>query len=906
MTMSNSINTNIAAYFAQANITQASNAASSSVARLSSGNRIVQASDDVAALATGTSLLTSVSALRSALTNASQGTSLLQVADGALAQIQNILQQQKAIALQAGSGSLTNTDRGFLNQQFQALAQEIDSLTSSTTFNGVSLINGSLSQTVAVASDTTIADQSSLQVAVTSIATGETLILNGVTFTFTDAAPAAAGGIQRGGTIEQSLDNLVTYLNGVNNNTGATALSATNKALVSGATYSRQGNVLTITARAGGNLAEFYRVDSLAANNGTSTVASVAGLGNQTIATTGEAITIANIDTDAVANGTKTFAAGVLTLDGTTIYTIGASDSLRTIVNGINALTSTTGASAFITGTASSYTLNIKTLNQAAVGLLAGAGLGTYSSGAAVANTINSLTGGGTDGLGQASTIGTGSTGGSFSLLTDQTQQRATSVISFPDIAAGDLTSASNFGTARTVTIEGQVFTFTQTAKTAKAQTEITIGATLQETIDNAVEAINSFAGSALVNYSFRQIEARREGNTIIISSRQTGNALDQAAGTLTTAASLMTGGSVSSINLSNTSNTGIDTKGVTNSAFVGVISGFDASYVSANTVNLSLTVGGITYSAQNVATTPTSNTDVRLISETGGYFDIKLRANQGVAVNNSTDAEALAQRLDAAFSGVTFSQKRDVSSFNPAGDLLGSTVKFQNSDFSNLKIDSISVVPPSGSNVNGAITFTVNGESYTSLTPLGSQLGAYSITRFVSASDANKFIEFKTGALGLSFATDDDAADLQSSLRTAFGVGTGAAALSFQIGTSVSDTVRVSIGSAKTNDLYGGVALAVDSQAGAAQASSVLDVAINTVTSLRAGVGALESRFNFASAALQSSVQNQDAARGQLLDTDIAIESTLYATSQVKLQAGISVLAQANQSLQALLKLIG
>src|SRR4051812_27091612 len=120
--MSNSINTNIAAYYAQANITLASQLASSSVARLSSGNRIVQASDDVAGLATGASLLTQVSALKTAQTNASQGNSLLQVADGALAQIQNILQQQQSLALQAQSGSLTDVDRGFLNQQFSKLS----------------------------------------------------------------------------------------------------------------------------------------------------------------------------------------------------------------------------------------------------------------------------------------------------------------------------------------------------------------------------------------------------------------------------------------------------------------------------------------------------------------------------------------------------------------------------------------------------------------------------------------------------------------------------------------------------------------------------------------------------------------------------------------------------------------
>ena len=76
--MSTSIHTNLAAYYAQANIAIASQLAQSSVARLSSGNAIVAASDNVAALATGTSLATQVSALKTALTNASQGGSLLQ------------------------------------------------------------------------------------------------------------------------------------------------------------------------------------------------------------------------------------------------------------------------------------------------------------------------------------------------------------------------------------------------------------------------------------------------------------------------------------------------------------------------------------------------------------------------------------------------------------------------------------------------------------------------------------------------------------------------------------------------------------------------------------------------------------------------------------------------------------
>lgn len=191
----NSINTNVAAYFAQANIGKANTASSTSIGRLSSGNRIVQASDDVAGLAAGTSLQTTVTTLRAALTNASQGTSLLQVADGALAEITDILQRQKSLAVQAGSGSLTDVERGFLDQEFQALTSEIDRLVESTSFNGVNLLGGTalttqLAQTDAIADfDPTGADNTAVSVASThsieafNISTGATEY---------NAAPSAA------------------------------------------------------------------------------------------------------------------------------------------------------------------------------------------------------------------------------------------------------------------------------------------------------------------------------------------------------------------------------------------------------------------------------------------------------------------------------------------------------------------------------------------------------------------------------------------------------------------------------------------------------------------------------------------------------------------------------------------
>ncbi len=145
----------------------------------------------------------------------------------------------------------------------------------------------------------------------------------------------------------------------------------------------------------------------------------------------------------------------------------------------------------------------------------------------------------------------------------------------------------------------------------------------------------------------------------------------------------------------------------------------------------------------------------------------------------------------------------------------------------------------------------------------------------------------------------------IPDALKEAFGATEGSSALSFQIGAAANDTLSVSIGSATATTLFAGKTLNVLTQSNATAASNQLDAALQNVTTLRASVGALQSRFNFAAANIQIAVQNQDAARAEFLDTDVATESTAYATSQVKLQAGISVLAQANQQLQNLLKLI-
>ena len=117
-----------------------------SVSKLASGSRIVQASDDAAGLAIGTRLNSDVTVLRQSSINASQGGSIMSVADGGLARIADVLQRLKALAAQSLSGVPTDTERGFIDAEFQSLLAEIDGMAATTRFNGDSLLDGTTTQ----------------------------------------------------------------------------------------------------------------------------------------------------------------------------------------------------------------------------------------------------------------------------------------------------------------------------------------------------------------------------------------------------------------------------------------------------------------------------------------------------------------------------------------------------------------------------------------------------------------------------------------------------------------------------------------------------------------------------------------------------------------------------------------
>jgi flagellin len=139
------INTNVPALIAQRNLRTTRTSLDRSLERLSTGSRINHAGDDAAGLAISESLRAQIRGLGQAERNAQDGISLVQVAEGGLAEISNILIRMRELGVQAASDTVGPQERAYLDIEFQQLLEEIDRIARSTEYNRVPLLNGSTS-----------------------------------------------------------------------------------------------------------------------------------------------------------------------------------------------------------------------------------------------------------------------------------------------------------------------------------------------------------------------------------------------------------------------------------------------------------------------------------------------------------------------------------------------------------------------------------------------------------------------------------------------------------------------------------------------------------------------------------------------------------------------------------------
>ena len=139
------INTNVPALIAQRNLRMTKGSLDRNLERLSSGSRINHAGDDAAGLAISESMRAQIRGLGQAERNAQDGVSLVQIAEGAMAEVSNILIRMRELGVQAASDTVGPQERKFMDVEFQQLMAEIDRIANSTEFNRVPLLNGSAS-----------------------------------------------------------------------------------------------------------------------------------------------------------------------------------------------------------------------------------------------------------------------------------------------------------------------------------------------------------------------------------------------------------------------------------------------------------------------------------------------------------------------------------------------------------------------------------------------------------------------------------------------------------------------------------------------------------------------------------------------------------------------------------------
>lgn len=210
--MSLRIATNMASISAQKSLDGNQKLMDKSMAQLSSGSRITKAADDAAGLSISEGMKSQLRSYGQAMRNTGDGISLLQVSEGGLGEVSNILTRLRELGIQAASDTVGDTERGFINTELKQLTAEVDRIANSTKFGKTHLLNGEGSQFdiqvgISGAGEHDVISYDAAQ----SNATSSSLGISGVDFSSKEGAQSALA----------QIDDAQSQVNGYRANLGA-------------------------------------------------------------------------------------------------------------------------------------------------------------------------------------------------------------------------------------------------------------------------------------------------------------------------------------------------------------------------------------------------------------------------------------------------------------------------------------------------------------------------------------------------------------------------------------------------------------------------------------------------------------------------------------------------------------
>jgi len=824
--------------------------ATSSLAKLSAGTRVLSAKDDAASMAIGSRLKGDVASLRMASVNAGQASSMLQIAEGGMSTISDMLTRAKVLATQSGSGSVSNVERGMLQREFSSLQSEIDRVTSTTKFSDTVLLNGTKS-----GGTTGAVPRSAVQL----FAGGAQADVLGTASIKASSGPTATISFGTSAQTFSAGDKISVQVSGQNAvdvvlTSTETSVKAIAAKLNATAAFS---NVATASVNADGGL-EINSATQTADTNGYAKVVSAS-------------YTQRSVVTGAVANAnTSTKQSSEISLSGSLNFTAAKTFSLKVNGTAITFLATASEQKTFANATdADKMNYLASKLNDA---LAASTEQGKVVISADAATKKLTLT---SAFLGQSFTVedDTSTVVGSPTITTTAGSTAGQSMnISF-DATSGAIKTGGMVKKGDVVEVKlsnGQVLTSQAGADGSLSDLTTTLdgvtGLKAFQTGDGLNLSVDT-SNASYKNLSIASVSYFKAGTSATRTAERTNqNEVDfrQGEGRI----DLTSKQFASSDKLTFDS---IDAKGTVTQKSYTLVSG-DNNNLNTLVKNLNAGLSGFTFERSGDAITVKSSST----TATANIANLKLT----VAPANQVSSPRASIDLTSATL-----KEGDELTFQVKGGNLRTVTIDNSTGFSASSIASYLATKTAPGQVGDGITAAATNDGRLTLTSTG---GAFADISYKSV-DGQMITNAKA-------ATTGGASSGGPGVELSFRIGSGA---------SDADQLKVSIASVTTQAL--GVSaddVNISTQDNANKALSAVGDAISKLQDARANVGAQQNRLDYAMQTIGTQVENMDAARSNLMDLDVASEMSTFTSKSILQQAGVSMLAQANQMPRNLMRL--
>ncbi len=941
------VNTNVSALQAVLNLQNTTNSMDNVLQQLSSGLSINSAADNPAGLAISQQMQTQIDGLNQAQQNTQNGISLLQTADGALSNVDTILQSMRSLASQAATGTNNAIDLQALQSEMNQYAQEITSITNTTQFNTLNLLSGAFGGAVGGsynASGVYVGGtQTSLQYIQIGANAGQELAIG---INPLDAVSLGVAGITS--TVQSDTANtgisVAALGTGLNAGTWTVQMSTTQAtfttslagATVTGGTFDGNANVTYTVTTVQPSSGAAITLDTGALNTlnlSTMTAGSLLASGYYTLVAS---ITNASVSySDAsVTSGTAALALSVTDHgSGTVTYSLGVTSNGTTWYY---TLQETSGGSTFVgTVTASAATTSVSFTDTAnGVTITATNALPIPSTTGSYAITVTAATG-----TFQLKNSVSGSVIGTTNAL--NYNALAATTITVGDVQTGQVVQFNLAGT-----------TFLTNLAAADNTSATLTTTTLVASLDHIGSSLT--AGSWTVNgtytaatISFSSASAGTGATALTVAVNDRGNT--NVTYTLTVATNL-SGTYVYTLKESSGGATTTITQ--TFSAATTVVTFTDAANGATITVSSTTAVGTVTGNytltttaaqAQFQLDNPSSTAVGGTVTVTG-YSALSAEITAGTTTGgDQTVGFQLSSGVLTALATGTPALTAGTFTVNVATGSTASASGF--TDFTAVASGNYSYSVTGSDGYSTTIAGTTGGLTVLSLTDGGQTITVQSSTAFtsgafqVTAVAASATFELLNGAgsqvgssltaVGYASLTasltvgDTSASDATAGQFVTFSLGTASGSLlsdlfntaATSVPTSAAATLAVAYaGSAAvttgngvvTTDATVTSGLGIQNQSSAAAALNIIDKAITVVDQQRANIGAYQNRLQFASSNASTGSVNLSSAQAGIMDTNMALQMANLSKYQVLQQSGMAMLLNADQIPQALLKVIG